>query len=57
MEIVVQRMNQHAKYGLCQPLEKTPEDRRSKKKMETKDMETAHNTTTNSCFPCAEEGH
>jgi hypothetical protein len=50
-------MNQQAKDGLRQLLEKTPEDRRSKKKMETKDMNTTHNTTTKCCFPCEEEGH
>jgi hypothetical protein len=49
-------MNQEAKYGWCQLLEKTPEGRRSKMKVEKKVMETAHNTTTKCCFPCEEEG-
>jgi hypothetical protein len=50
-------MNQQAKDGLCQLLEKTPEDRRSKMKVEKKVMETAHNNTTKCCFSCEEEGH
>jgi hypothetical protein len=50
-------MNQQAKDGLCQLLEKTPEDRRSKIMVEKKVMETAHNLTTKCCFSCEEEGH
>jgi hypothetical protein len=52
----VQRMNQQAKDGLCQLLGKTHEDKRSKMKVETKVMETAHDITTKCCFSC-EEGH
>jgi hypothetical protein len=44
---MVRRMNQRAKDGLCQLLGKTPEDRRSKMKVEKKVMETSHNITTN----------
>jgi hypothetical protein len=54
---MMQQMNQQAKDGLCQLLEKTPEDRRSKMKVETKVMETSHNLTTKCCFSCEEEGH
>jgi radical SAM protein with 4Fe4S-binding SPASM domain len=43
---MVQRTNQQAKDGLCQLLEKTPEDRRPKTKVKTKDMEIAPNVTT-----------
>jgi hypothetical protein len=50
-------MNQQAKDGLYQLLEKTPKDRRSKMKVEKKVMEIAHNTTAKCCFPCEEEGH
>jgi hypothetical protein len=50
-------MNQQAKDGLCQLLGKTPEDRRSKTKVEKKVMETAHNVITKCCFSCEEEGH
>jgi hypothetical protein len=50
-------MNQQASDGLCQLLGKTPEDRRSKMKMETKVMEKALDITTKSCFSCEEEGH
>jgi hypothetical protein len=53
----VQQINQQAKDGLCQLLEKIPEDRRSKMKVEKKVMEIAHNITTNCCFSCEEEGH
>jgi hypothetical protein len=53
----VQQMNQQAKYGLCQLLGKAHEDRRSKMKVETKVMETAHDITTKCCFSCGEEGH
>jgi hypothetical protein len=53
----VQRMNQQVKDGLCQLLEKTPEDRRSKITVEKKVMETTHNLTTKCCFSCEEEGH
>jgi hypothetical protein len=45
---MVQRMNQQAKDGLCQLLEKIPEDRGPKMKVETKDMEIAPNVTTES---------
>jgi hypothetical protein len=51
---MVQRMNQQAKDGLCQLLEKTPEDRRAKMKVENKVMGTAHNTTTKCCYSCEE---
>jgi hypothetical protein len=44
-------------HGLSQLLEKTPENRRSKMKVEKKVMETTHNTTTKCCFSCEEEGH
>jgi hypothetical protein len=50
-------MNQQAKDGLCQLLEKTHEDRRPKMKVERKGMETTHNITTKCCFSCEEEGH
>jgi hypothetical protein len=50
-------MNQQAKDGLIQLLEKTPENRRSKMKVENKVKETTHNTTTKCCFSCEEEGH
>jgi hypothetical protein len=41
-------MNQQAKDGLCQLLEKTPEDRRSKMMVETTVTETAPDFTTKS---------
>jgi hypothetical protein len=41
-------MNQQAKDGLCQLLEKTPEGRRSKIKVENKVMEIAPDVTTES---------
>jgi hypothetical protein len=50
-------MNQQAKDGLCQLLEKTPEDRRSLKKMETKDMEIAPDVTTKICIAGGRQGH
>jgi hypothetical protein len=50
-------MNRQAKDGLYQLLEKTLEDRRSKKKVDKKVMETTHNLTTKCCFSCEEEGH
>jgi hypothetical protein len=50
-------MKQQAKDGLCHLLGKTQEDRRSKMKVETKVMETAHDITTKCCFSCEEEGH
>jgi hypothetical protein len=50
-------MNQQAKDGLCQLLGKTPEDRRSKMKVEMKVLERAPNVTTKCCFTCEEEGH
>jgi hypothetical protein len=49
-------MNQQAKDGLCQLLEKIPEDKISKMKVEKKVMEIAHNITTKCYFSC-EEGH
>jgi hypothetical protein len=49
-------MNQQSKEGLCHLLEKTPEDRRSKMKVDMKVMETAHGMATKYCFSC-EEGH
>jgi hypothetical protein len=49
-------MNQQAKDGWCQLLEKTSNDRKSKNKVEKKVMETAHNSTTKCCFPWEEEG-
>jgi hypothetical protein len=49
-------MKQQARDGLYQLLEKTPEDRRSKMEVETKDMETTHNITTKCYFSCEEEG-
>jgi hypothetical protein len=54
---MVQQINQQAKDGLCQLLEKAPEHRRSKMKVEKKGMETTHNLTTKCCFSCEEEGH
>jgi hypothetical protein len=50
-------MNQQSKDGLCQLLEKTPEDGRSKIMVEKKVMEIAHNLTTKCCFSCEEEEH
>jgi hypothetical protein len=50
-------MNQQVKDGLCQLLEKTLEDRRSKITVEKKVMETTYNLTTKCCFSCEEEGH
>jgi hypothetical protein len=44
-------MNQQAKDGLCQLLE-----RRSKKKVETKDMEIAPDVTTKSCLVGGRQG-
>jgi hypothetical protein len=49
-------MNQQAKDGLCQLLEKTPEDRRSKMKVETKDMEIALDVTTKSRLSSGRQG-
>jgi hypothetical protein len=49
-------MNQQAKDGLCQLLEKTPEDRRFKMKVDKKVMEKAPDITTKCCFSCEEEG-
>jgi hypothetical protein len=50
-------MNQQAKDGLCQLLEKTPVDGRSKVKLGTKVMEKTPDTTTKCCYSCEEEGH
>jgi hypothetical protein len=50
-------MNQQAKDGLSQLLERTPEDRRSKMKVEKKVMEATHNISAKCCFSCEEEGH
>jgi hypothetical protein len=49
-------MNQQAKDGLSQMLGKTPENRRTKMKVEDKIMGTTPNLTTKCCFSC-EEGH
>jgi hypothetical protein len=53
---MMQRMNQQANDGLCQLLGKTPEDRRSKMKVEVKDMETAPNATSKSCLAGGKQG-
>jgi hypothetical protein len=53
----VQQMNQRAKDGLYQLLERTPVDGRSKMKMGTKVMEKTPDTTTKCCYSCEEEGH
>jgi hypothetical protein len=53
---IVQRMNQQAKDRMSQLPGRTPEDRRLKRKIEDKDMRTAH-TTTKCCYLCEEEGH
>jgi hypothetical protein len=37
--------------------ERTSKDGRLKRKMEDKDMWTAHNPTTKCCYSCEEEGH
>jgi hypothetical protein len=50
-------MNQRAKDGLYQLLERTPVDGRSKMKMGTKVMEKTPGTTTKCCYSCEEEGH
>jgi hypothetical protein len=50
-------MNQRAKDGLYQVLEKTPVDGRSKVKMGTKVMEKTPEATTKYCYSCEEEGH
>jgi hypothetical protein len=49
-------MNQQAKDGLCQLLEKTPEGRRSKMKVETKVMETAPDVTIKSLLSSGRQG-
>jgi hypothetical protein len=54
---MVQRVNQQAKDGLSQLLGKTPENRRTKMKVEDKIMRTTHNFTTKCFFSCEEEGH
>jgi hypothetical protein len=48
-------MNQQAKDGLSQMLGKTPENRRTKMKVEDKIMGTTPNLTTKCCFSCEEE--
>jgi hypothetical protein len=53
----VQLINQQAKDRMSQPPERTPEDRRLKRKMEDKDMGIALNHTTKCCYSCEEEGH
>jgi hypothetical protein len=50
-------MNQQAKDGLCQLLEKTPEDGRPKMKVETKDMEIAPDVTIKSRLTGSRQGH
>jgi hypothetical protein len=50
-------MNQRAKDGLYQLLEKTPVDGRYKVKMGTIIMEKTPDTTTKCCYACEEEGH
>jgi hypothetical protein len=50
-------MNQQAKDGLCQLLEKTPEDGRPNMKVETKDMEIAPDVTTKSHLIGRRQGH
>jgi hypothetical protein len=50
-------MNQQAKDGSYQLLEKTPVDGRSMVKMGTKVMEKKLDTTTKCCYSCEEEGH
>jgi hypothetical protein len=54
---MVQRMNQQANDGLRQMLGKTPENRRTKMKVEDKIMRTTHSITTKCFFSCEEEGH
>jgi hypothetical protein len=50
-------MKQQAKDGPCQLLGKTPEDGRSKMKVEDKVPETTPNHITKCCYLCEEEGH
>jgi polynucleotide 5'-kinase involved in rRNA processing len=50
-------MNQQAKDGLCQLLEKTPKDRRSKIEVETKDVEIAVDVTTKSRLTDKRQGN
>jgi hypothetical protein len=50
-------MNQQSKDRMSQLPERTPEDGRLKRKVEDKDMRTAHNPTTKCCYSCEEEGH
>jgi hypothetical protein len=54
---MVQRMNQQAKDGLSHMMGKTPENRRTKIKVEDKIMGTTPNLTTKCCFSCEAEGH
>jgi hypothetical protein len=53
----VQQMNQQAKDRLSQLLARTPEDRRPKAKMESKDKEEAPDTTTKSCLTGGKQEH
>jgi hypothetical protein len=55
--LMVQQMKQQAKDGPCQLLGKTPEDGRSKMKVEDKVLETTPNHITKCCYLCEEEGH
>jgi hypothetical protein len=50
-------MNQRAKDGLYQLLEKAPIDGRPKAKAGTKVMEKTPDTTTKCCYSCEEEEH
>jgi hypothetical protein len=53
----VQQMNQQAKDRLSHLLERTPEDRRPKAKMEAKDKEEAPDRTTKSCLTGRKQEH
>jgi hypothetical protein len=53
----VQQMNQQAKDKLSHLLERTPEDRRPKAKMEAKDKEEVLDTTTKSCLTDRKQEH
>jgi hypothetical protein len=50
-------MNQQAKDKLSNLLERTPEDRRPKAKMEAKDKEEVLDTTTKSCLTNRKQEH
>jgi hypothetical protein len=52
----VQRMNHQAEDGLCQLLRRTPEDRRSKMKVEMKVMEIAPDVTTKNLLSGGRQG-